>query len=506
MGTVVETGSGRIEGVEENGVQVFRGIPYARAPQGELRFGAPRDPEPWAGVRDCSGYGPSSLQIEPQVRILPGTDVGQMSEDCLFLNLWTPAADARRRPVLVWIHGGGFVGGAGSRPLYTDSPLVARGDAVLVTINYRLGVLGFTDFGALARERIGAVSNAGLRDQLAALGWVRENIAAFGGDPANVTIFGESAGGMSVGTLLGTPAARGLFAKSVAQSGAAHNVHTAESAARVARELLEALEIPAEAPERLLDVPAERLLELQGRLIERQRGGENLLPFQPVVDGELLPEAPLQALRSGLSAEVPTLVGTTRDEWKLFAMMDPRSGQLDEAGLRKRVEARVGEAASRIIEGYREIRSARGDSTEAHELFSAIETDRVFRIPAIRLAAAQAAQQQRCYAYLFDWTSPALGGRLGSCHALEVPFVFGTLGMPGLEAFVGAGPEANRLSEQMQESWLAFARSGEPGHSGVGDWGRYDEARRETMVLGPNCGSCTRPFDAERSLWTGVID
>jgi len=261
MATIVETHCGRLEGREEAGLQLFRGIPYAKPPVGARRFGAPEPVSPWAGVHKAFEFGASAPQ-QSMLLPLPGMSVGAMDEDCLSLNVYTPSADAGRRPVMVWIHGGGFVIGSGSQPIYDGAPLARRGDVVVVTINYRLGLLGFLYLKDLCPDLRDTVGNAGIRDQVLALEWVRDNVAAFGGDPGNVTIFGESAGGMSVGTLLGMPAARGLFARAVPQSGAAHNVHSRETATKVAAHFLEELGLsPSDAPGKLREVPPDKLLD-----------------------------------------------------------------------------------------------------------------------------------------------------------------------------------------------------------------------------------------------------
>jgi len=230
----VEIASGRIEGTHEDGVLVFRGIPYARPPQGALRLRAPLPPAPWPGVRDAKAFGAAAPQTPGRLAALLGSPTETYLEDCLYLNVWTPGTGAARRPVLVWLHGGAFSTGSGSQPIYRGARLAQRGDAVVVTVNYRLGALGYLHLPALGRDAEEASANFGLLDQLEALAWVRENIAAFGGDPANVTLFGESAGAMSVGTLLGTPRARGLFSRAILQSGAASNVYDREDALRVA--------------------------------------------------------------------------------------------------------------------------------------------------------------------------------------------------------------------------------------------------------------------------------
>ena len=511
MERTVETRSGRIRGVEQDGLAVFRGVPFAKPPVGKLRFRAPQAPEPWSHVRDATEFGPTAPQAERQMQMLPGpAQQEQRSEDCLYLNVYTPGVDAARRPTLVWIHGGGFTGGSGSSPMYDGVPLAKRGDAVVVTLNYRLGALGFIDLSAYGGDEFGATANPGLLDQIAALGWVRENVERFGGDPDNVTIFGESAGGMSVGSLLGMPAARGLFRRAIAQSGAAHNVHASEAAAAVAEALLGVLDIPVDQAQRLHEVPVERLVEAQTQTMQKTRRIGSLgMAFSPVVDGKTIAEPPIETIRAGGARAVTVLVGTTRDEWNLFRMMDPQGQKLDAEGVVKRLGARLPGAnarttAERVYETYRKAHEGR-TSTEPIDLFCAIETDRIFRIPAIRLAEAQRPHNESTYTYLFTWESPLLEGRLGSCHALELPFVFGTLTRPGMSRFAGEGPQAERLSERMMDAWLAFARDGDPGHAELPEWAPYDEDRRATMVLGAEAGLEPSPFDDERRAWDGIL-
>jgi len=499
----VETGLGKLEGLEIDGVRVFRGIPFAKPPVGELRFRAPEPPEPWTGVRDATAFGGSAPQPPVALVALPGMDVGAQSEDCLYLNVYAPAgaAPGTRKPVMVWIHGGGFVIGSGSQIVYDARRLAQRGDVVVVTINYRLGCLGWMDLGD--QDDL-ATENAGLLDQIAALRWVRDHVSVFGGDPDNVTIFGESAGGMSVGTLMGCPAAHGLFHKAIPQSGSCQGVHAdRDSSAAVTAAMLSALGLTTPHVRQLREMPVEKLVAAQQQVSLQLMltAGKNLLAFQPVVDGRTLPRHPLDAVREGLSRHVPLLVGSTRDEWKLFSFMDTQLRQLDDAGAAARLQQRVGHAdGGKIVSGYR---AGRPDADTA-SLWVAIESDRVFRIPAIRLAEAQLEHQPNVFMYLFTWPSPAFGGVLGACHAIELPFVFDALHHPGAENFAGKGPEAERLAAACVGAWSAFAHRGDPSAADVA-WPRYDGARRATLELGARCQVLEDPQGAERRLWDGVL-
>jgi para-nitrobenzyl esterase len=495
---IVETTHGRIEGVQQPTHQRFRGIPFARPPVAALRFRAPAPLEPWSGVRDASEYGLSAPQ---NPSLLPGMEPGPQGEDCLYLNVYTPAADSARRPVLVWIHGGGFTGGSGSQALYDAGRLAAQGDVVVVTVNYRLGALGYLYADGLD-------ANPGQLDQIAALEWVRDNAETFGGDPGNVTIFGESAGGMAVATLLAMPAARGLFQRAIPQSGAAHHTHSPTSASGVADALFD--ELGVRDPARLRELPIEQLLAAQAKTLLRRARESSGLAFAPVVDGGSLPEHPLAAVRAGAARDIALMTGTTRDECKLFRMGDPRARrELDEAGLHKRVGAllrghRKSEHAGHVIETYRKAREGRAP-VEPHDLYDAIDTDQMFRVPAIRLLEAQRPWQPQSFAYLFSWESPAARGALGACHALELPFVFGTLDAPTMDRFAGSGPEAERLAERMMQAWIAFAREGDPGTADLPDWPAYDAERRATLIFDREPELAHAPWDEERAAWDDII-
>jgi para-nitrobenzyl esterase len=509
MKTIVATRSGQVEGRRTRGVLAFRGIPYARPPVGDLRFRAPKREEPWQGVRPADRFGPAAPQ-SPQalylIQRLIGTGGEPHAEDCLYLNVWTPAADHGRRPVMVWIHGGAFIMGSGSTTLYKGARLAARGDVVVVTINYRLGALGFLNHPELSA--LGIPSNLGLRDQIAALEWVRDNIEAFGGDPENVTIFGESAGGMSVGTLLGTPAAAGLFRRAIPQSGAAHNVSSGEQGAAVAELFLSGLDLTPSDWESLGFVSGADLLYSQ-RAVSMEVGIPlGILAWQPSIDGDLLPDHPLDAIANGLSRSVSVLIGSNRDEWKLFMLGDRKGHDLDEDGLRRRF-ARVlpGDnlrGTPHVDVALETYRGAIPDAS-ATERWVAFQSDRIFHFPAIRLAELQSAHNPETFRYLFSWTPPLLSKRLGSCHGLEIPFVFGTLRDSVLRASLGMARDARRLSSRMQDAWTAFARTGNPGHDRIPDWPGYDVKERAMLVFDSESHAQRVPVDERRDFWASHL-
>lgn len=514
MGAIVETRSGRVEGFELEGAKVFRGIPFARPPVGPLRLRPPLPEIPWPGVRRAAEHGPTAPQNGSMTGALLGLPSAKHSEDCLSLGVVTPACDGGRRPVMVWIHGGGFVFGAGSQAVYESPGFALRGDVVVVTINYRLGAFGWLALPELGAEEGGVIGNQGLLDQIAALEWVRDCIDRFGGDPANVTIFGESAGAMSVGTLLGTPRAAGLFGRAILQSGAAHNVAPLETAARVAEVLMKELDLAPGDVARLRELPVERILEAQGRAIFQMASLVRGIPFQPTLDGLVLPEQPLDALSAGASRDVSVLVGTNRDEWRLFGLADTKARELDDESLLRRVERNVPGRdaagrphAERAITTYRDARRAAGLPATAADLWFAIEGDRFFGVPALRLAERRvAAGGAPVHKYLFTWASPALGGALGSCHALEIPFVFGTApSLPALRTFVGEGEPADRLSLEMRDAWTSFARSGDPSHPGLGVWPRFEPLRAPTLVFGAGSRVEDGPHRDELAFWNGLL-
>lgn len=493
---IAETCAGKVEGLERDGVHVFRGIPFAAPPVGERRWQPPAPREPWTGVRDATHSGAVCAQPPFVLEQITGGTPPRQSEDCLFLNVWTPGLDDARRPVMVWIHGGAFVNGSGSTPWYDGSRFARNGDVVVVTINYRLGPFGFLHLAELFGERFAGSGNAGLLDQVAALEWVRDNITAFGGDPGNVTIFGESAGAGSVGTLLGLPAAAGLFHGAIAQSGAASWCATPERAASVARRVVEDLGVEPGDADALLTCPADRVVGAVAAL--EAELGHLALPFQPVADEVVLPEPPLDAVAAGSAAGIRLLLGTNAEEMTLFSLADAKLAQLDDARLLRRAR-RLHPRGEELLDAYR---AAHPEETAAG-LWLAMSGDSLFRVPAIRLAERQHGHAA-VYKYLFTWRSTAFGGLLGASHALDIPFVFDNLHQAGVEVFTGDGPERPRLAEAMHRAWIAFAHRGDPAHPGLPEWPAYEPGRRATMRFDVPCELLHDPGSEIRQAWQAL--
>jgi para-nitrobenzyl esterase len=484
----VSTAQGALRGVWNDQIARFSGVPFAQPPIGELRFRPPVAASGWEGERDATGFGPVSAQNPSLMDSLFGGESEEWSEDCLYLNVWTPQLPIQDQPasgsglaVMVWIHGGGFEMGSGSSPLYHGESF-ARDGVVLVTLNYRLGALGFLELGNVDPAYAGS-GNLGLLDQVAALQWVQQNISQFGGDASNVTIFGESAGAMSVSTLLTMPRAKGLFHKAIAQSGAASagrspeqaSVDTAEFLGLAGLSTIEQLN--AATVQELLAahaaMGAARMSDPEG-LVEKHRSPLAFLPFRPVTDGQEVPADPLGAVQEGSAAGIPLLIGTNLEEWKLFALMTPPA--TTEEGLLARFGL-VSEDPAQALEAYR---SEHQDASLA-DLEGAVLTDFVFRIPATRLAHAQAAHAP-VWQYRFDWRSPAWNGMIGAAHAVEIPFVFDLVHDHRLHVLVG--PEAPaELASAMHLSWIEFARAGVPAAPQLPVWPLADVTGRPVMLL-----------------------
>jgi para-nitrobenzyl esterase len=494
MQPTAETRYGSVRGATgADSIAVFKGIPYAAPPVGPNRFQPPQPPFSWAGVREAQEFGPTAPKGTARAAyaaLIP--DVTVPGEDCLNLNLWTPDP-AGHLPVMVWIHGGAFTSGAGSLAVY-DGVHFARYGVVLVTINYRLGADGFLLLD-------GCSANLGLLDQIAALQWVQDNIAAFGGDPANVTVFGESAGAMSIGCLLAMPQAGGLFHRAILESGAAQHTLSRSTATLIAHHLSDMLGVPLSA-DSLAKVPLDHLLEAQVTLStatftdqDPQRWGEaalNLMPFEPVVDGDVLSAAPLEGIRAGASAVVDILIGSNTDEFRLFLLP---SGLIDVVtdDLLRLGFTRYGLDPDQAAAVYRD---GHPDATPG-ELLCAVATDWFFRIPAIRLAEAHVKQHKAAtYLYEFGWQPPTFDGRLGACHASELAFVFDNRHDQAMTPMLGTNPP-QQVADAMHSAWVAFAISGDPG------WAVYDTDQRQTMHFNTRSQVFENPRPQERELWQG---
>ncbi|MDP7351722.1 MAG: carboxylesterase/lipase family protein [Acidimicrobiales bacterium] len=492
-GPLAQTACGTVRGRHRRGVQLFAGIPYAEPPVGDRRFAPPTPHDSWDGTRDALRFGKAAPQLPGEGltnRVLLAWD-----EDCLTLNVVTPAADDARRPVYVWIHGGAYQHGQGATPWYDGTSFAIRGDIVVVTINYRLGALGFCHLSPHLGDRFASAGVNGFLDQLAALGWVRDNIAAFGGDPDRVTVGGESAGAFSVCNVLASPHAAGLVHRAIAQSGAAHNTHDPESGKEISAQFLTALGEPNAAE--LLEIGADRILEAQQQVIvERStRPSHGPEPFYPVWGHEALPRAPHELIADGAGSEVALLTGTNEDEMALWGVTGLSEDRVH------RYTARMSPDADAVLACYRQ----RLSDVEAGWVACAIATDRVFRVPAIRLAENRHANGAATWMYRFSWDSRAFEGQFGAAHALEIPFTFNTLDGPGTDVFLGEGPRPDALAETMHDSWIAFIRHGDPSTSALGDWPPYEPDHRLVMDLDDECGLLADPESDEREIWESVV-
>jgi para-nitrobenzyl esterase len=507
MNPTVETESGKLAGEEIAGVQVFRGVPFARPPVGPLRFAAPEPPLPWPGVRPAVQSGPAPLQIGAAWMTRMRLDVGgRVAEDCLYLNVYTPAADGARRPVLVFLHGGAFLMGAGSTALYDSRRLARHADLVVVTTNYRLGSLGWAHLGLVPGSSLPDAVNLGLRDQIAALEWVRANIAAFGGDPGNVTLCGQSAGAMSAAALCASPVARPLFRRVIVQSAAGRSSMARDEAANVARIFLAELGLRPETAHLARELPASRILRAQSNAWRRTYSPVHLMSFMPAIDGAWLAESPADAVARGAIADKELLIGTNRDEWKLFSLVGGGLAPMRESGLFARIaslsdprELALPDSAA-AGRAYRDAVAADGGPTDSASVWSAFQSARVFHHPAARLAEAQVRAGGRAYSYLFAWKPPAMGGVLGACHALELPFVFGWTQLPMVRSLLGVSTGPRKLSLAMQRAWGAFARSGDPSHEQIPAWPGYEPILRSTMLFAGAARVIDAPLEAERRL------
>ncbi|MFF1641494.1 carboxylesterase/lipase family protein [Streptomyces sp. NPDC058246] len=477
---LVQIPAGRLRGIVEGGVAVFKGVPYAAPPVSELRW-RPAQPHPgWTGVREATDFGPSAPQMfkENGDPVLGEHGSPPFDDDCLTLNVWTPAVDDARRPVMVWIHGGGFVSGSGSLPYYSGETFARNGDIVVVTLNYRVGPLGFLYFGPDHGEP--ESGNFWLTDQAAALRWVHENIAHFGGDPDNVTVAGQSGGAISTAALAGHPAAQGLFHRAILQSAPfGLQIPDPQACAEVTETFLKI--VGASDVEALRQVPWPRLVEATGALFgATARWGYWPTPFLPVIDGVTLSRHPGETLLCDGGADIEVMIGWTRDESNFsFA----RTGAGYETATKEQVIGRIadtfGSDASEVYAAYGRTRPGSRPVDVLMDLIS----DELFRVPSLRLADARAQMGRPAWAYQFDFETPAHQGRLGAAHCLELPFVFNNFDNWSRAPFVeGIEPAARQgLAQSMHQAWISFVRDGNPNHPGLPEWAPYEADTRTTL-------------------------
>lgn len=476
----VGTTAGVVRGSVENGVTVFRAIPYAAPPVGELRFEPPQPAPAWQGVRDALVEGPIPPQARSRLAHVMGDFERPQGEDCLTLNVWTPQAGKGARPVLLWLHGGAYSSGAGSLPWYAGDRFAANGDVVAVSVNYRLGALGFLYLPGVSG------GNLGLLDQMQALRWVRENIAAFGGDPDNVTVIGQSAGGGSIAAMLTMPAAKGLFRRAILQSpGMGRPSRSAEEATVLGERYAGFLGVDPGDAAAMKALPVERILAAQGELARSLQAFATMaLPFSPVRDGKIIAGNIVESLRAGSGAHVDVMIGTTREEMAAFYCVDKAVAQADDSAVKQVFEKVCGAGYQAYYDEFRRMRAA----PTAPALLGDLIGEQVFRRGSLRMAEGQAEAGRPAYVYQFDWQSP---GGFEACHCLEIPFVFNNIeNWQDSPMLKGADPAVFKgLANAMHYAWIAFARSGNPNHDGLPAWAPYDKENRTTMrfdtVIGP---------------------
>jgi para-nitrobenzyl esterase len=505
VGTVDETPNGA--------VHRFAGIPYAASPTGARRFLPPEHGPSWTGARSAAEFGPAPFQATegPLAGSVPGMVSDNVSEDCLTLNIWCPAIRDDKLPVLLWIYGGAYTIGAGSLDSYDAARLAAEQRVVVVSANYRVGAFGFLDLRSYGGVEIGAATNVGLRDQIFAANWVKDNVSAFGGDPSRITVFGESAGAGSIIHLISSPAARDSIVRAISQSPGVDFTQTEEIAGIIAGRLLR--ELGATTAKELVELPASRILAAQESVTLSSMAEYGAMVFHPVVDGDVVLATPSIAIARGDAAGIDLLIGSTADEMRLY--FDPAVNDIGRAELitwtTRYLTNRMGgktppaERVTALVDNYTKLGEGTSRSGIA-DLWAALTTDGGMRLPAFRLADAQSKHNPRTYAYSFTWQSHNPSADLGAFHAVDIPFIFDTFDRVGWAEFMGIDDAGRSLGHAMRSAWAAFAATGDPSSALSGPWPRYETGRRAMKIFGTPLAVADDPLGTLREWWHGLWD
>jgi len=499
---IADTANGKVRGVMIETINVFKGIPYGAPTSGNNRFMPPVKPAAWTGTRDALAFGPTAPQGGDNSGTTAAGSPAQKGEDCLVLNVFTPGLkDGRKRPVMVWLHGGGFSSGSGSGRILDGTSLAQTHDVVVVTLNHRLNVFGYTYLGDAMGSDFAPSSSVGLLDIVAALEWVRDNITEFGGDPNLVTIFGQSGGGRKVATLMSMPSAGRLFHRAIIESGAVLRLTTHEEAVKQTDLLLAELGLKAGQIRELQSVPIERLLAadaaVQRKIALREPG---MTPNSPMVDGKVIPAHPWDPKGPALSANIPLLIGYAHTEETLYDRPTPEKLALDEAGLRERASKRLGADPARVIDAFRKA----NPKASPWDLWILIATDHPRGTYSRELAKRKADQRGApAFAYRYDWETPEGGGHMRSLHTIEIQFVFNNIKIAG--PLISKMPEAYALADKTSSAWAAFARTGDPNTPKLPRWPAYSATSRDTMLFNNECRAEQDPDRGARLVMEQVL-
>jgi len=499
---IATTATGKVRGEVVDGIKVFKGIPYGAPTSGKNRFMPPLKPAPWTGTRDALAFGPTAPQTTDNSGTTAAGAPAQQGEDCLVLNIFTPGVnDNPKRPVMVWLHGGGFSSGSGSGRILDGTSLAHTHDVVVVTLNHRLNVFGFTYVGDAMGSDFAQSGAVGMLDLVAALEWVRDNIAGFGGDPNRVTIFGQSGGGRKVATLMAMPSARGLFHRAIIESGAVLRLTTHEDAMKHTTLLLAELALKPGQIRDLQDVPMPRLLAadaaVQKKITLREPG---MTANSPMVDGSVIPAHPWDPKGPALSASIPLIIGYAHTEETLYDRPTAEKLALDDAGLRERVSKRLHEDPTAVIDAFRQANPA----ASPWDLWILIGTEHPRGAYARELAKRKADQHGApAYMYRYDWETPEGGGHMRSPHTIEIPFVFNNIKIAG--PLISKMPEAHALADKTSSAWVAFARTGDPNTPKLPKWPAYSTESRDTMLFNDDCRVVSDPDRGPRLVMERVL-